>query len=171
MTDEVRKSDATSSRPERPIAAERSRAQPVLLLRKTSREDVKLGVLDGGGSVIRSFQGKPGEAVEERPAQRFGQGDGEDPKLPRAKGSTIVGSERKALRIEGHPLGRSSGLKVVPDRSTASLVRRLEQTSPSRSRSPHLPPPRPTCRPVRFPERRSLPRSGRSSEVLGGLTT
>jgi photosystem II stability/assembly factor-like uncharacterized protein len=81
-------------------------------------EDVKLEVLDEAGDVIRAFEGKPGEKVEERPARRFGPGGGEDPKLPVQKGLNRFTWDlrEKSPEIPKGVIhwGGAPGLKVVP---------------------------------------------------------
>jgi photosystem II stability/assembly factor-like uncharacterized protein len=119
MTDEVRKSDAYLFAPRTAYRGGAVEGGSLYYyFAKLPEKDVKLEVLDGGGSVIRSFQGKPGEAVEERPARRFGQGDGEDPKLPVQKGLNRFTWD---LREKGPEIpkgvihwGGAPGLKVVP---------------------------------------------------------
>ncbi len=81
-------------------------------------KDVKLEVLDAAGKVVRVFEGKPGEKVEERPARRFGPGGGDEPKLPVQKGTNRFTWDlrEKALEIPKGVVhwGGAPGLKVVP---------------------------------------------------------
>jgi photosystem II stability/assembly factor-like uncharacterized protein len=88
-------------------------------------KEVKLEILDAGGGVIRAFQGKPGQAPEERSARRFGPGAGEDPKLPAQKGLNRFVWD---LREKGPEIpkgvvhwGGAPGMKVVPGSFQARL--------------------------------------------------
>ena len=119
MTDDVRKADAHLFTPRTAYRGGASEGASLsYYFAKLPEKDVKLEILDAGGTVLRSFQGKPGEAVEERPARRFGPGGGEDPKLPVQKGLNRFTWD---LREKGPEIpkgvihwGGAPGMKVVP---------------------------------------------------------
>jgi hypothetical protein len=119
MTDEVRKANAHLFAPRTAYRGGASEGASLsYYFGKLPEKDVKLEILDAGGTVLRSFQGKPGEAVEERPARRFGPGFGEDPKLPVQKGLNRFTWD---LREKGPEIpkgvvhwGGAPGMKVVP---------------------------------------------------------
>ncbi len=125
MTDEVQKAGAHLFAPR---TAYRGGAVDGATLdyyfRDLPEKDVKLEILDAGGAVLRSFQGKPGEAVDETPAPRFGPRR-EDPKLPVQKGLNRFAWD---LREKGPELppgvvhwGGAPGMKVVPGSFQARL--------------------------------------------------
>ena len=91
---------------------------------KLPEKDVKLEILDASGQVIRSFQGKPGEAVDETPAPRFGPRRGEQ-KLPVQKGLNRFAWDlrEKAPELPTGVVhwGGAPGMKVVPGSFQARL--------------------------------------------------
>jgi hypothetical protein len=91
--------------------------------RELPEKDVKLEILDQAGKVLRVFEGKPGEKIEERPVRR--PGAREEPKLPVAKGLNRFTWD---LREKGPEIpqgvvhwGGTPGLKVVPGAFQARL--------------------------------------------------
>jgi photosystem II stability/assembly factor-like uncharacterized protein len=126
MTDEVRKSAAHLFSPRtayRGGAVEGATFH--YYFRELPKEDVKLEILDASGTVVRSFQGKPGEKVEEAPAPRFGPRR-EDPKLPVQKGLNRFAWDlrEKAPEIPVGVVhwGGAPGMKVVPGSFRARLT-------------------------------------------------
>ncbi len=92
--------------------------------RELPEKDVKLEILDAGGNVMRTFQGKPGEAVDDAPAPRFGPRRGE-PKLPVQKGLNRFAWDlrEKAPELPKGVVhwGGAPGMKVVPGDFQARL--------------------------------------------------
>lgn len=126
MNDEVRKADAHLFAPRTAYRGGATEgAGLTYYFAKLPEKDVKLEILDAGGTVVRTFQGKPGEKVEERPARRFGPDGGEDPKLPVQKGLNRFTWD---LREKGPEIpkgvihwGGAPGMKVVPGSYQARL--------------------------------------------------
>jgi photosystem II stability/assembly factor-like uncharacterized protein len=92
--------------------------------RELPEKDVKLEILDSARTVIRTFEGKPGEPVDETPAPRFGPRRGE-PKLPVQKGLNrfLWDLREKAPELPQGVVhwGGASGMKVVPGDFQARL--------------------------------------------------
>jgi hypothetical protein len=125
MTDEVRKADAHLFSPR--IAYRGGAVEGATLyyyFRELPEKDVKLEILDAAGGVIRSFQGKPGEAADETPAPRFGPRR-EEPKLPVQKGLNRFAWDlrEKAPELPKGVVhwGGAPGMKVVPGSFQARL--------------------------------------------------
>jgi photosystem II stability/assembly factor-like uncharacterized protein len=126
MTDEVRKAEAHLFSPRRAYRGGAVEGASFhYYFRELPEEDVKLEILDASGTVVRSFQGKPGEKVEEAPAPRFGPRR-EDPKLPAQKGLNRFAWDlrEKAPEIPQGVVhwGGAPGMKVVPGSYRARLT-------------------------------------------------
>ncbi|MGH9332537.1 MAG: VPS10 domain-containing protein, partial [Vicinamibacteria bacterium] len=119
ITDEVRKSDAHLFAPRTAYRGGSVEGASLnYYFSKLPEKEVTLEILDGSGNVIRSFQGKPGEATVEQPSPRRGPGGGEDPKLPVKEG---LNRFQWNLREKGPEIpkgvvhwGGAPGMKVVP---------------------------------------------------------
>jgi len=118
ITDEVRKAEAHLFSPRTAYRGGTVEGASLhYYFRELPKDDVKLEILDAAGTVVRSFQGKPGEKVEESPAPRFGPRR-EDPKLPVQKGLNRFAWDLREKAPEIPPgvvhWGGAPGMKVVP---------------------------------------------------------